>query len=223
MDPSSTPKKTAYGETFGAEKKTVTANTLKDAAKSATTGKKTQTYVPATGGPGFDIFEWNGKNYAVDKTTGVIYNFDPVQNKLGARANYASGGLLRGPGTGTSDSIIGMYANGGMVRVSNGEYIVNADTVSRLGVPFFDRINNMKNGGLMLNYSIPKYDEGGSMVSTMAYNPSTGASVYNVGNVTMQFASAPADGKQLFEEFKIAMALDERKTGTQINMNRRYL
>ena len=222
MDTSGTPKKTGYGETFGAEKKTVTANSLKDAAKLATTGKKTQTYVPSTGGPGFDIFEWNGKNYAVDKTTGVIYNFDPAQNKLGARANYASGGLLRGPGTGTSDSIIGMYSNGGMVRVSNGEYIVNADTVSKLGVPFFDRINGMKSGGLMLNYSVPRYDNGGELVGMAAYNSASGGSVYNVGNVTMQFAEAPADGRKLFEEFKAAMEFDQRKSGTQINMSRRY-
>ena len=134
----------------------------------------------------------------------------------------ASGGLLRGPGTGTSDSIIGMYSNGGMVRVSNGEYIVNADTVSKLGVPFFDRINGMKNGGLMLNYNIPRYDEGGDLIQTAAYNPAMGGSVYNVGNVTMQFAEAPSNGKQLFEEFKMAMALDQRKSGTEINMSRRY-
>ena len=137
-------------------------------------------------------------------------------------AQKAAGGLLKGPGTGTSDSILGMYSNGGMVRVSNGEYVINADTVSKLGVPFFDRINGMKNGGLMLNYNIPRYDDGGSLIQTAAYNPATGGSVYNVGNVTMQFAEAPSNGKQLFEEFKMAMALDQRKSGTEINMSRRY-
>jgi len=71
--------------------------------------------------------------------------------------------LLSGPGTGTSDSILARFADGGMVRVSDGEYIINADTVSRLGVPFFDRINGMKNGGLMLNYDIPKYSMGGKL------------------------------------------------------------
>ena len=56
----------------------------------------------------------------------------------------------------------------------------------------------------------------------MAYQPDMGGTVYNVGNVTMQFAEAPANGKQLFEEFKTAMALEQRKSGTQINMSRRY-
>jgi len=74
----------------------------------------------------------------------------------------------------------------------------------------------------MLNYNVPKYNEGSELIQAMAYQPGTGGSVYNVGNVTMQFAEAPADGRQLFEEFKAAMALDQRKTGTQINMSRRY-
>jgi hypothetical protein len=135
---------------------------------------------------------------------------------------YAGGGLLRGPGTGTSDSIIGMYANGGMVRVSNGEYIVNADTVGRLGVPFFDRLNGMKNGGLMLNYDIPKYSDGGTLINTMPYKPDMGGPVYNVGSVTMQFAETPANGKKLFEEFTAAMSLSQRKSGSEINISRRY-
>jgi len=215
-------RKTKSGETFGAEKQTVKAKTLKEAGAQAQTGKKTQTYVPATGGPGFDVFEWNGKTYAIDKSNGVIYNFDAKNQKLGDRAKYASGGLLRGPGTKTSDSIIGMYANGGMVRVSNGEYIVNADTVSKLGVPFFDRINGMKNGGLMLNYDIPRYEHGGPMVQTMPYNPDGGSSVYKIGSVTMQFAEAPANGRQLFEEFKVAMALEQRKSNPERNISRRY-
>lgn len=215
-------RKTKAGETFGAEKQTVKAKTLKEAGAQAQTGKKTQTYVPATGGPGFDVFEWNGRTYAIDKNNGVIYNFDAKNQKLGDRAKYASGGLLRGPGTKTSDSIIGMYANGGMVRVSNGEYIVNADTVSKLGVPFFDRINGMKNGGLMLNYDIPRYEHGGPMVQTMPYSPDGGSSVYKIGSVTMQFAEAPANGRQLFEEFKVAMALEQRKSNPERNISRRY-
>jgi TP901 family phage tail tape measure protein len=166
-----------------------------------------------------DVLEYKGIRYKVRQPEG---NMDPKTWYTVAQEKKAAGGLLRGPGTGKSDSILGMYANGGMVRVSNGEYIVNADTVSKLGVPFFDRINGMKSGGLMLNYNVPKYNEGSELIQAMAYQPGTGGSVYNVGNVTMQFAEAPADGRQLFEEFKAAMALDQRKTGTQINMSRRY-
>lgn len=44
-------------------------------------------------------------------------------------------GLLRGPGTGTSDSIKMPMAN-----LSNGEYIVSADVVNAVGVDFFDQL-----------------------------------------------------------------------------------
>jgi hypothetical protein len=37
--------------------------------------------------------------------------------------------------------------------------------------------------------------------------------VYNVGNVTMNFAEAPANGKALFAEFKEAMRVDNVKAG----------
>lgn len=46
---------------------------------------------------------------------------------------FASGGYISGPGTSTSDSIPAM--------LSNGEYIINADAVSRVGAPLLDAIN----------------------------------------------------------------------------------
>lgn len=45
----------------------------------------------------------------------------------------ADGGLIRGPGTGTSDSILSW--------VSNGEYIIKADSVRKFGKGFFDALN----------------------------------------------------------------------------------
>ena len=175
--------------------------------------------------PGESFFEYGNRKYLIKSlgTTKTDKSGKYVDvSGFNVVAQKAAGGLLKGPGTGTSDSILGMYSNGGMVRVSNGEYVINADTVSKLGVPFFDRINGMKNGGLMLNYNVPKYDDGGRLIQTAAYNPAMSGSVYNVGNVTMQFAEAPSNGRQLFEEFKMAMALEQRKSGTEINMSRRY-
>lgn len=50
-----------------------------------------------------------------------------------------SGGMLHGPGTGTSDSIPAQnLANGGPVKVSTGEYIIPADVVRAKGKDFFD-------------------------------------------------------------------------------------
>lgn len=51
----------------------------------------------------------------------------------GGAVQAATGGLIRGPGTGTSDSIPAL--------VSNGEYVVRAEAVKRVGVEFMHRIN----------------------------------------------------------------------------------
>ena len=46
---------------------------------------------------------------------------------------YASGGLISGPGTGTSDSIF--------ARLSNGEYVMSADAVRMFGTGLLDQMN----------------------------------------------------------------------------------
>lgn len=63
---------------------------------------------------------------------GIISPINGLVSTFGGTAlstipTLASGGLIRGPGTGTSDSILGL-SQGGMAtaRVSNGEFVVNA-------------------------------------------------------------------------------------------------
>ena len=57
-----------------------------------------------------------------------------MEVRLGA-TNYATGGHVRGPGTGTSDSI--------PAYLSNGEYVVRAAAVQKYGTHMFDRLNAM--------------------------------------------------------------------------------
>jgi hypothetical protein len=47
-------------------------------------------------------------------------------------SGFATGGYIAGPGTGTSDSVL--------ARLSNGEYVIPARIVRRLGVDFFDQL-----------------------------------------------------------------------------------
>ena len=65
---------------------------------------------------------------------------------------YAMGGLIQGPGTGTSDSIYAKmrYANGGGIYVSNGEHITRASSVSAIGAGNMDLINKFGTDGLMM-------------------------------------------------------------------------
>jgi len=58
----------------------------------------------------------------------------------------ASGGYQRGPGTGTSDSILSW--------LSNGEYVVKAAAVQKYGIGMFDELNQMR---------LPRFAAGGSV------------------------------------------------------------
>tara|TARA_Y100000782_G_scaffold115205_1_gene155587 strand:+ start:874 stop:3018 length:2145 start_codon:yes stop_codon:yes gene_type:complete len=82
---------------------------------------------------------------------GAQYDFSQpytLQDPGPTPPGYATGGLLQGPGTGTSDSIL-MYG-------SNGEFMIQAAAVRKLGVPFLNMINQG-----VLPPSIPRFAEGG--------------------------------------------------------------
>lgn len=57
---------------------------------------------------------------------------------------HPNGGLISGPGSGTSDSILELSPNGGTYRTSNREYIVQADAVQEYGVPLLDALNSKR-------------------------------------------------------------------------------
>ena len=61
----------------------------------------------------------------------------------GAAAAFAEGGYVQGPGSATSDSI--------PAKLSNGEYVMKASTVKRVGKNLLDEINNTGNLGYALS------------------------------------------------------------------------
>jgi TP901 family phage tail tape measure protein len=79
------------------------------------------------------------------------------------KSEFAQGGLIRGTGTGTSDSIRATlgYAGGGSIRVSNGEYVVRASSVKDYGVNTMNAVNNgtaaigTNSGGTVYNINMP--------------------------------------------------------------------
>jgi hypothetical protein len=71
-------------------------------------------------------------------------------------------GSIRGPGTGTSDSIL--------ARLSNGEFVMKDAAVRTYGEGFMHAINNMQIpppkyafGGMIPASSLPRFSEGGGM------------------------------------------------------------
>ena len=71
----------------------------------------------------------------------------------------ASGGLIRGRGTGTSDSIPAM--------LSNGEFVINAATTRFFGSRFFQGLQSFARGGVAL----PRFGVGGLVGGVSGFEP----------------------------------------------------
>ena len=83
------------------------------------------------------------------------YGFGQSDNQF---SPFAQGGLVSGPGTGTSDSI--------SARLSNGEYVMSAAAVRNYGTDFMNTLNQQKAGGAM---PMPSSGVGTSGGTTIAY------------------------------------------------------
>ena len=102
----------------------------------------------------------------IDSQTLGGYNFTNYKTKT--VGGNATGGHIKGPGSGTSDSIPAM--------LSNGEYVVRANAVKTIGVNTLDKLNQadrigFKNGGYngYANGGLVGYKDGGFM-DTSGYN-----------------------------------------------------
>lgn len=71
----------------------------------------------------------------------------------GDRVQFAPEGLISGPGGGTTDSIMAMFASGATGRISNTEFVVNANS-TRKYLPLLHAINKDK---------LPKFAKGGKV------------------------------------------------------------
>jgi TP901 family phage tail tape measure protein len=117
-------------------------------------------------------------------TPGTVITIDGKEYKISGNVdrsgqvqvvNKALGGYISGAGTATSDSIPAM--------LSNGEYVINADSVKKYGVQTFNAFNNKKYamGGPVTRMP---YADGGLATS--------GGSMYNI-NVTLNGSNLDAN------------------------------
>ncbi len=120
---------------------------------------------------------------------GAQYDFEneyTLQDPGPAPQKFATGGYISGPGTGTSDSIPAL--------LSNGEYVIRAAAVRKLGKNALDLLNR--------GIPIPRFADGGMVgtVSSLDTGPrSLGSLDINLGGDVFQvFADASqADGIRL--------------------------
>ena len=191
--------------------------------------KPNQNLGPVTGAmpnnnvSGVYLYGGNGLVYLKEDPTQMVGQW--YTTTAAGRIAYASGGLITGPGTGTSDSILAQYKNGGMLRVSNREYITKAASVADIGVPNMDLINRYGKNGLALAASNMRFDVprlGNN--SNAGYNMNAGGSViYLTQNITA------ADGMdtellsmRIVEMAKSAMHADVRVATAKVGGTKEF-
>ena len=85
-----------------------------------------------------------------------------VMGLLSNTKSFASGGLVTGPGTSTSDSI--------PARLSAGEFVMNAATVKRVGVDFLQSLNGLSQGPRVSDHTLA-FSAGGLVPDTPDAQP----------------------------------------------------
>ncbi len=147
------------------------------------------------------IYDNMGKKYDITSPEGKKLKKVFKKASGGIVQHFGPGGGVYGPGTGTSDSIPAM--------LSNGEYVIRAESVQAIGVPMLDKINKLAAGG-MVSYDIPKMSSGGRVRFNEGGLASSGSTLYNI-NVELNGTNLTAD--QVAASIHKEMRLREMASG----------
>ena len=114
-----------------------------------------------------------------------------IWNMVSKLFGFATGGLVRGVGTSTSDSIPAM--------LSNGEYVISADAVRRYGTNFLDAVNSGK--FTRMKTTIPRFADGGYV----------GDALQDTARGMVDFARNIGTNVAMNNDISIALVRDEQE------------
>jgi TP901 family phage tail tape measure protein len=157
-------------------------------------GQPQQVEGPTKGVTGVDTYNDLRYETTIDQDGKVTYS--PVKK-------YAEGGLVTGPGTGTSDSVL--------ARVSKDEYILPADVTRQVGVPFLESLRkgmpdvNRRVGEMLPNKALA------NMMSPNAAQKQENmqTAIFQLGDATIQTKAQPS----AVQEFQAAFKVQSLKKG----------
>jgi TP901 family phage tail tape measure protein len=157
-------------------------------------GQPQQAEGSTKGVTGVDTYNDLRYETTVDQDGKVTYS--PVKK-------YAEGGLVTGPGTGTSDSVL--------ARVSKDEYILPADVTRQVGLPFLESLRkgmpdvNRRVGEMLPNKALA------NMMSPNAAQKQENmqTAIFQLGDATIQTKAQPS----AVQEFQAAFKVQSLKKG----------
>lgn len=142
---------------------------------------------------------------AIAAGVGLIALGTIIKNSIGQIGGFATGGYIKGPGTRTSDSI--------MARLSAGEFVIKADTVSKFGLGFFEKLNS----GMMPKFDkfgLAKFAQGGfvspNIIGTQTAPQLSAISI--TGGQTVFIADSRLRGQDIVTAFKRASSTIARNS-----------
>lgn len=109
---------------------------------------------------------------------------------------FPGGGLIKGPGTPTSDSILGVFGSGARARVSDTEYVIRAASVRKYGVGLFDALNRG---------TVPAL-AGGGAAGGFAYSPTGMATFGSAGDPKSRYDDLVGRLKDAWTEYRKAVS-----------------
>jgi len=169
-----------------------------------------------------------GKNVAINivtthTTRGTVFHEGGNYARGGRVRGYASGGgvqmgpsgLLSGPGSGTSDSILTLFASGAVGRTSDTEFVVNAKSTKRY-LPLLNAINSNK---------IPGFAGGGLAgggIPGFTYSPTGKAVLGGPSDAKSRYDQEVQDLKDAWAKLTAAMK-EARKKADDLNAAEKHL
>jgi hypothetical protein len=158
-----------------------------------------------------------GKNVAINIVTthtdnGTVFHEGGNYAHGGRVRRYASGGgvqmgpsgLLAGPGTGTSDSILTLFASGAVGRTSDTEFVVNAASTKRY-LPLLTAINSNR---------IPGFASGGLAgggIPGFTYAPTSKAVLGGPSDAKSRYDKEVEDLKKAWDDLNKALKEAKKK------------
>ena len=127
----------------------------------------------------------------------LIYTTLQASMSASTAAGHATGGFIRGAGTSTSDSIPAM--------LSNGEYVISADSVRKYGTNFMNAVNDGTFTQIPLG--VPKFADGGFVGDTVSEETARGMSSFagqianNVSTTTNMSVALVGNQDEAMEHF----------------------